>query len=63
MKKKKFPKLTLSRETLWRLSGEDLKEAAGGMTLTTCDTWPCTDGCGTATCINGSDCNCTTPYC
>ncbi len=63
MRKKKLPKLTLSRQTLRRLSGERLKEAAGGQTLTTCDTAPCTDRCGTASCINGSACNCTTPFC
>jgi hypothetical protein len=63
MQKKVLRKLALSRETLRRLNREDLKEAAGGMTLTTCDTSACSDRCGTASCINGSACNCTIPFC
>jgi len=53
MKNKKKARLSLSRETVRRLQGRELQEAAGGLTLNNCSNWPncnCTldeTGCGT----------------
>ena len=62
MKKKTFRRVALARETLRVLDRAYLHQAAGGMTKTTCDTYSdnCTASanCQTATCNNGSGCNC-----
>jgi hypothetical protein len=61
MQKKMLRKMSLSRETLRLLDGARLKEAAGGMTLTTCtnDSTPCnSEGCQTYSCPILTACNC-----
>ncbi len=43
--KKKFMKLQLNRETLRNMTEGDLKEAAGGRTIRTCETASCDATC------------------